>query len=79
MNNEKDILYKLKWFNNPDNHKGTDTVAWIPRKVLAEAIAEIRDLREQAEDGELVKNHSRSLDEIFSKIPTIPDSKPDYR
>jgi len=24
MNNEKDILYKLKWFNNPDNHKGTD-------------------------------------------------------
>jgi len=49
MNIEKDILYKLKWFNNPDNHKGTDTVAWIPRKVLAEAISEIRNLRERSE------------------------------
>lgn len=47
MNESMDILNKLKWFNNPDNHKGTDTVAWIPRRVLAEAIAEIRDLRDE--------------------------------
>lgn len=47
MNENTDILHKLKWFNNPDNHKGTDTVAWIPRRVLAEAIAEIRDLRDE--------------------------------
>ena len=46
----EDVLDKLKWFNNPDNHKGTDTVAWIPRKILSEAIQEIRNLRESLED-----------------------------
>ena len=50
MNEKMDVLDKLKWFNNPDNHKGTDTVAWIPRRILAEAIAEIRNLRERDED-----------------------------
>jgi hypothetical protein len=50
MNEKMDIMDKLKWFNNPDNHKGTDTVAWVPRRILAEAIAEIRDLRERDED-----------------------------
>lgn len=43
----KDILYLLKWFNNPDNHKGTDTVTWIPRRILAEAISEIANLRDE--------------------------------
>lgn len=47
----RDILDVLKWFNNPDNMKGTDTVAWVPRRVLAAAIAEIRDLREQNENS----------------------------
>jgi hypothetical protein len=51
MNEKMDVLDKLKWFNNPDNHKGTDTVAWIPRRILAEAIAEIRNLREQNEEN----------------------------
>lgn len=46
---QKDILDVLKWFNNPDNMKGTDTVAWIPRRVLAAAIGEIRNLREDLE------------------------------
>jgi len=50
MNEKMDVLDKLKWFNNPDNHKGTDTVAWIPRRILADAIAEIRNLRERDED-----------------------------
>jgi hypothetical protein len=51
MNEKMDVLDKLKWFNNPDNHKGTDTVAWIPRRILAEAITEIRNLREQNEEN----------------------------
>lgn len=51
MNEKMDVLDKLKWFNNPDNHKGTDTVAWIPRRILADAIAEIRNLREQNEEN----------------------------
>jgi hypothetical protein len=52
MNMEnRDILDVLKWFNNPDNMKGTDTVAWVPRRVLAAAIAEIRNLREQNEEN----------------------------
>jgi hypothetical protein len=50
MNTEnRDILDVLKWFNNPDNMKGTDTVAWIPRRVLAAAVNEIRTLREDLE------------------------------
>lgn len=47
----RDILDVLKWFNNPDNMKGTDTVAWVPRRVIAAAIAEIRDLRERNENS----------------------------
>lgn len=51
MNMEnRDILDVLKWFNNPDNMKGTDTVAWIPRRILAAAISEIRNLREELEE-----------------------------
>jgi len=59
MNMEnRDILDVLKWFNNPDNMKGTDTVAWVPRRVLAAAIAEIRNLREQNEEN--VRNEQLS-------------------
>jgi len=53
MKENVDVVYKLKWFNNPDNQKGTDTVAWIPRKLLAEAIAEIGDLRDQLLEKEM--------------------------
>jgi len=45
----EDVLDKLKWFNDPENRKGTEAVAWIPRIVLAEAIREIRELREKQE------------------------------
>lgn len=49
MTRYEDVLDKLKWFNDPDNRKGTDTVAWIPRRVLDEAIREIKRLREISE------------------------------
>jgi len=49
MTRYEDVLDKLKWFNDPDNRKGTDVVAWIPRRVLDEAIREIKRLREISE------------------------------